>query len=58
MGLSKEPKEVDFYVIDKIWTDKERKEFSEFIKIRKEQVKKKARLPGISVRRHAAAATR
>ena len=43
MGLIKEPKEVDFYVIDKLWTDKERKEFSEFIKMRKAQVKKKAK---------------
>ncbi len=40
MGLIKEPKNVDFYVIDKSWTDKERKEFSEFIKQRKEQLKK------------------
>ncbi len=40
MGLIREPKNVDFYVIDKPWTDKERKEFSEFIKQRKEQLKK------------------
>lgn len=40
MGLIREPKNVDFYVIDKPWTDKERKEFSEFIKQRKAQLKK------------------
>lgn len=40
MGLIREPKNVDFYVIDKSWTDKEREEFSEFIKQRKEQLKK------------------
>lgn len=37
--LIREPMEVDFYVIDKPWTDKEKKEFSEFIKHRKEKLK-------------------
>jgi hypothetical protein len=41
MGLIREPKNVDFYVIDKPWTDEERKEFSAFIKKRKEQRKKR-----------------
>ena len=41
MGLIREPKNVDFYVLDKPWTDKERKEFSAFIKLRKEQQKKR-----------------
>ncbi len=39
MGLIREPKNVDFYVIDKPWTDEERKEFSAFIKLRKENGK-------------------
>jgi hypothetical protein len=42
MGLIREPKYVDFTVLDKPWTDKERKEFSAFIKLRKEQRKKRA----------------
>ena len=37
MGLIIEPKNVDFTVLDKPWTDEERKEFSAFIKLRKEQ---------------------
>ena len=41
MGLIREPKNVDFTVFDKTWTDEERKEFSAFIKLRKEQHKKK-----------------
>lgn len=41
MGLIKEPKNVDFYVIDKHWTEKEKEEFSAFIKLRKEQLKKR-----------------
>jgi len=40
MGLIREPKNVDFYVLDKPWTDEERDEFSEFIKLRKEKLKK------------------
>jgi len=31
MGLIKEPKNVDFYVIDKPWTPSEKKEFSRLI---------------------------
>ena len=42
MGLIKEPKNVDFYVIDKSWTDEEQKEFSAYIKMRKEQRKKRS----------------
>ena len=41
MGLIREPKNVDFHVLDKPWTDEERKEFSAFIKLRKEQRKKR-----------------
>jgi hypothetical protein len=40
MGLIREPKNVDFTVLDKLWSDEERKEFSTFIKLRKEQPKK------------------
>ena len=42
MGLIREPKNVDFYVIDKPWTTEEQKEFSAYIKVRKEQRKKRA----------------
>jgi hypothetical protein len=42
MGLIREPKNVDFVVLDKPWTDEERKAFSAFIKLRKEQRKKRA----------------
>jgi hypothetical protein len=41
MGLIREPKNVDFTVLDKPWNDEERKEFSAFIKLRKEQQKKR-----------------
>ena len=41
MGLIKEPKNVDFTVLDKPWTEEERKEFSAFIKLRKEQRKRR-----------------
>ena len=41
MGLIREPKDVDFYMIDKPWTEKEKKELSAFIKARKEQRTKK-----------------
>jgi hypothetical protein len=40
MGLVKEPDKIDFYVMDKPWTEEERKELSAFIKSRKEQSKK------------------
>ena len=43
MGLIIEPKEVDFYVIDKPWTDEEKREFSELIKKQKEILKKRQR---------------
>lgn len=41
MGLIREPKNVDFTILDKPWTEEERKEFSAFIKLRKEQWKRK-----------------
>jgi hypothetical protein len=41
MGLIREPKNVDFTVLDKPWTDEELKEFSAFIKLRKKQRKKR-----------------
>jgi len=43
MGLIREPKNVDFTVLDKPWTDEERKEFSAYIKMRKEQEKKRVK---------------
>ena len=45
MGLIREPKNVDFTVLDKPWTDEERKEFSAFIKLRKEQLNKRTARP-------------
>ena len=42
MGLIIEPKEVDFYVIDKSWSEEEKHEFSELIKRQKEKLCKKA----------------
>ncbi|MCW3109166.1 MAG: hypothetical protein JWQ09_3672 [Segetibacter sp.] len=51
MGLIKELDNVNFYVIDKPWTDEERKEFSEFIKQRKEQLKKSGQhKPGLKLK--------
>jgi hypothetical protein len=41
MGLIREPKNVDFYVLDKPWTDEERKEFSDFIKSQKQKRSKR-----------------
>ena len=41
MGLIKEPRNVDFHVLDKPWTITEKNEFSAFIKLRKEKRKKK-----------------
>ena len=40
MGLIREPENVDFYVIDKPWTDEEKDEFSELIKRQKEDYRK------------------
>lgn len=51
MGLIREPKNIDFTVLDKPWTDEERKEFSAFIKLRKEQYKKRTAKPSLSQRR-------
>lgn len=42
MGLIREPKHVNFTVLDKPWTSDERKALSMFIKLRKAQRKKKA----------------
>lgn len=42
MGLIKEPKNVDFYVIDKPWTPSEKKEFSQLIKKLKSRPKSKS----------------
>ncbi len=41
MGLIREPKNVDFTVLDKPWTDEDLKEFSAYIKLRKELRKKR-----------------
>lgn len=41
MGLIREPRNIDFYVIEKVWSDKELKDFSEFIKQLKSQKLKK-----------------
>jgi hypothetical protein len=51
MGLIREPKNVDFYVMDKPWTKEELKEFSAFIKRRKEQRKKRHTLKSTERRR-------
>ena len=53
MGLIREPKNVDFYVLDKSWTDEELKEFSAFIKLRKEKLKKKVATKGTKSRKKA-----
>ena len=37
MGLIKEPAEIDFTVLSKVWTKKEEKEFSELIRKQKEE---------------------
>lgn len=41
MGLIREPKNIDFTVLDKPWTEKELLELSEFIRLRKNQRKKR-----------------
>jgi hypothetical protein len=41
MGLIKEPVEVDFTIISKVWTAEEEKEFSEFIRKQKKAHEKK-----------------
>ena len=43
MGLIREPKNVNFTVLDKPWTDEERKELSAYIKIKKEKQKKRSK---------------
>jgi hypothetical protein len=45
MGLIKEPANVDFTVISKVWTVEEENEFSELIKKQKEARNKKQVLP-------------
>jgi len=54
MGLIKEPKNVDFYVIDKPWTPKEKNEFSELIKKLKSRSKVKRSTRKVKIRRKAA----
>ena len=41
MGLIREPKNVDFYVIDSPWTETEKEELSSYIKLQKGKIKKK-----------------
>ena len=43
MGFIKEPKNVDFTVLDKPWTEEERRELSAYIKVQKEQQKKRVK---------------
>jgi uncharacterized protein YqgV (UPF0045/DUF77 family) len=40
MGLIKEPRDIDFFVIDKPWSEIELKEFSELIKQQKTLIHK------------------
>jgi hypothetical protein len=40
MGLIKEPRDIDFFVIDKPWSETELKEFSELIKQKKTLIHK------------------
>ncbi|CAN5440681.1 hypothetical protein BH09BAC5_BH09BAC5_03620 [soil metagenome] len=54
MGLIREPKHVDFYVIDKPWTSSEKKEFSELIKKLKSRSKAKHATDKSKVRSKAA----
>ncbi|MDQ6845935.1 MAG: hypothetical protein M3Z92_16580 [Bacteroidota bacterium] len=55
MGLIREPKNVDFTVLDTPWTKEERKEFSAFIKLRKEQRKKRQAMTKTTTRDKASA---
>ena len=55
MGLIREPKNVDFHVLDKPRTAEERKEFSAFIKLRKDQQKKRSTLTTAKKRKKAIA---
>jgi hypothetical protein len=41
MGLIREPKNINFTILDKPWTEEERKELSAYIKLRKDQHKKR-----------------
>ena len=43
MGLIREPKNVDFTVLDKPWTEEERRELSAYIKMRKNKQKKQVK---------------
>jgi len=40
MGLIIEPKEIDFYVIDKPWNDDEKRKFSDLIRKQKDKLQK------------------
>ena len=52
MGLIREPKNVDFTVLDKPWTDEERKEFSAFIKLPKEKRKRNKSQQATTIQRY------
>lgn len=52
MGLIGEPKNIDFCVIDKAWSQQERQEFGELIKQRKEQLKKAEQRKAARAKRH------
>ena len=45
MGLVREPSYVDFYTVDKNWSEKELEEFSAFIRLKKEQLNKRKQSP-------------
>ncbi|MDR2680873.1 MAG: hypothetical protein LBC47_08715 [Tannerella sp.] len=54
MGLIKEPAEIDFTVISRVWTAEEEKEFSELIRKQKEaRAKKQVRLTRKHLSEHA-----
>ncbi|HXC04714.1 MAG TPA: hypothetical protein VNZ86_08165 [Bacteroidia bacterium] len=56
MGLIREPKGVDFYVINKPWTAQEKKEFSEIIKKLKTRSKIKGKKTAVKKHKPAEAA--
>jgi hypothetical protein len=54
MGLIREPKNVDFYVVDKPWSAAEKKEFSQLIKKLKSRPKNKKMITRKKVKAKAA----
>jgi hypothetical protein len=52
MGLIREPKNVDFVVIDDPWTNDERKEFSELIKKEKAKHRNRVIIPKATKKKH------